>query len=64
MTADTQATQHRHTQDPIWLQSIVNYLRANAHEFSRHERMQFVFDRSGDTVRADYSVKSIQLKQP
>ena len=52
------------TQDPIWLQAIVNYLRANAHEFNRHERMQLVFDRVGDNVKADYSVKSITLQKP
>lgn len=54
----------RNSQDPPWLQAIVNYLRSNAHEFNQHDRMQFVFDRAGDSVKADYSVKSIQLQKP
>lgn len=56
--------QSRTAQDPPWLQAIINYLRAHATEFNQHDRMQIVFDRAGDSVRADYSVKSIQLQKP
>ena len=51
----------RPTSDPIWLQKIVDYLRRNAAQFDQHDKMQLVFDRSGDHVVSDVTYKSIKL---
>ncbi len=51
----------KQTNDPIWLQKIVDYLRRNAATFDQHEKMQLVFDRSGDNVVSDVTYKSIKL---
>ncbi len=48
--------------EPIWLRKIGEWLRTNASELSRHEHVQLIFNRAGDQVQADYSIKSIKIK--
>lgn len=48
--------------DPVWLIKIIEFLRTHAQQFDQHEHMQFVFNRAGDQVQADYSVRSIKIR--
>ncbi|CAG0981689.1 hypothetical protein ANRL2_02488 [Anaerolineae bacterium] len=48
--------------DPVWMQQIIEFLCTNLREFETHEHVQFVFNRAGDQVQADYSIKSIKLR--
>ncbi len=57
-----QKSQCTNPADPVWMQRIIEFLRTNLEEFESHEHMQFVFNRAGDQVQADYSIKSIKLR--
>ncbi|CAG0980336.1 hypothetical protein ANRL4_01831 [Anaerolineae bacterium] len=61
---DASSPQNRSTTsaDPVWMQRIIEFLRTNLKEFETHEHVQFVFNRAGDQVQADYSIKSIKLR--
>lgn len=47
--------------EPTWLTNLVELLRANRHEFERHDKSQLLINRVGDQVSCDITHKSIKL---
>lgn len=58
---DAQSPHYRHDDDPIWMQKIIAWLCENKHALDPYDRMLLAFNRIGDQVQADYTIKSIKL---
>ncbi len=62
MCADSASPSKNDSDEPLWMRKIVEWLRTNASQLSQHEHVQVTFNRSGDQIQADYSIKSIKIK--